>query len=52
MSHGFECFITAYRILFNVIELTLSMYVWRWACNLLHGNRCGCRWARGCLEPK
>jgi len=32
-----------------IIELTLSVCVWRWSCNLLHGSKCSCRWACGCL---
>jgi len=30
-------------------ELTLSVCVWRWSCNLLHGSRCWCRWVCGWL---
>ena len=33
-------------------ELTLSVCVWRWLCNLLHGNSCWCRWADGCIETE
>jgi len=35
--------------LFLLNELTLFVCVLRWSCNLLHGSRCGCRWACGCL---
>jgi len=33
--------------LFILFELTLSMCVWRWSCNLLHGSRWWWRWACG-----
>jgi len=26
-------------------ELTLSVCVWRWSCNSLHGSRCCFRWS-------
>jgi len=29
-------------------ELTLSVCIWRWSCNSLHGSRWSFRWCRGC----
>jgi len=39
-------------MLFILIELTLFVCVCLWSCNLLHGSRCWCRWAYGCLESE
>jgi len=36
-------------VCFYLHELTLSMCVWRWSCNLLHGSKCWCRWASWCI---
>jgi len=36
-------------MLFILTKLTLSVCVWRWSCNLLHGSRCWCRWACKCI---
>jgi len=33
-------------ILFS--QLTLSVCVWRWSCDSLHGSRCWHRWCWGC----
>jgi len=49
MSHGFKCFTIA-CCNFIVIKVTLSICVWRWSCNSLHGSRCWCRWDGGCLD--
>jgi len=35
-------------ILFS--QLTLSVCVWRWSCNSLHGSRCWYRWCWGCSD--
>jgi len=35
--------------LFVLFELTLSVCVWRWSCNLLHGSKGWCKWAWGCI---
>jgi len=39
-------------ICFFLFELTLSVCVWRWSCNLLHGSKGWCRWTCGCLETE
>jgi len=39
-------------IFYCIFKLTLSVCVWRWSCNSLHGSKCWCRWAHGYLEPK
>jgi len=39
-----------YLVMHFYFELTLSVCVWRWSCNSLHGSRCWCRWARGYLK--
>ena len=52
LGHILNCFITYLVFIFLVFELTLSVCVWRWSCNSLHGSRCGCRWARGCLDSE
>jgi len=41
-----------YLVMRFYFQLTLSVCVWQWSCNSLHGSRCWCRWARGYLEPK
>jgi len=43
-----NCFISSCCNFF--FELTLFVCVWRWSCNLLHGSKYLCRWARGCLD--
>jgi len=33
-------------------ELTLSVCVWRWSCNSLHGSRWCYRWCCRCLRRR
>jgi len=33
----------------DYIELTLSVCVWRWSCNLLHRSKWYSRWCWWCL---
>jgi len=44
-----RCFNYCHILVVYLNELTLSVCVWRWSCNLLRGRRCLCRWARGWL---
>jgi len=39
-------------MLFILTKLTLSVCVWWWSCNLLHGSRWWCRWVCGCVESE
>jgi len=36
-------------LLFYFSQLTLSVCVWRWSCDSLHGSICWNRWSWGCL---
>jgi len=39
-------------IYYNIIflsQLTLSVCVWRWSCDLSYESRCESRWGRWCI---
>jgi len=30
-------------------QLTISVYIWRWSCDLSRGSRCESKWERRCI---
>jgi len=53
MGYGYEMLNLCHVVfVLFITQLTLFVCVWWWSCNSLHGSRCWCKWAWGCLETK